>query len=133
MYEDCLKRGAYREIAINEDKIKSAKENAATMISAAKKLSTILDNDEEEWLSVFLGSYDALHLQAEAFLRSKGLRASDHKCLFAYVKKQTNITGFEKLRKARNDTHYYGKKMLTKELRKLSEEAQQLYEQMAKL
>lgn len=130
MYETCRKRGAYKDITINKDKVQSSKENAQTLISGAKKLAKILAKEDKEWLNVFLNTYDALHLLAESYLRSKGLRANDHKCLYAYITEQTGIEGFEKLRKARNDTHYYGQKFANEKLEKLSKEGTKIYEKL---
>lgn len=135
--DECRKRGAYREITINKDKARTTRDNADTMMSGARKLAATLAEEDEEWLAVFLTSYDALHLLAEAYLRSKGLKATDHKCLYAYVEEQTGLERFDELREARNDTHYYGKKISTEELRRLSKAARDLHaklrEEMAKL
>ncbi|MFP4523917.1 MAG: hypothetical protein ACLFO2_01180 [Candidatus Woesearchaeota archaeon] len=135
--EECRKRGAYREIVINKDKARTTRDNAKTMMSGARKLAAALAEKDEEWLAVFLTSYDALHLLAEAYLRSKGLKATDHKCLYAYVEEQTGLKGFEELRQARNDTHYHGKKLSTEKLRAHSEQVraihEKLQESMAKL
>lgn len=66
--------------------------NAQAMHAGAQRLAAILEEDADEWLTVFLNSYDALHLLAEAYLRGEGLKASDHKCLFAYVCKKLDVS-----------------------------------------
>ena len=62
-YKSCLADGYISEIRhINIDKVKSLIENAETSISTAEIVVKAINKQAKEWMSVYIGYYEALRI-----------------------------------------------------------------------
>lgn len=113
-YQSCLADGYINEIRqVNHDKIKSLMQNAETSISTANIVIKAINEQDKEWMSVFLDHYDALRIYTEALLHFSKLDIPNHKCLFAslcvkHPELELDWNFLDQVRRKRNGVNYYG-------------------------
>lgn len=113
-YQSCLADGYINEIReVNYDKIKSLMQNAETSIRTAKIVIKAINEQDKEWMSVFLDHYDALRIYTEALLYFDKFNIPNHECLFAclcvkHPELELDWNFLDKVRRKRNGVNYYG-------------------------
>lgn len=117
VYDSCLAEGFIEEMReVNVDRVKSLTENAETGISTAQIVIKAISKQAKEWMSVYIGYYEALRMYAEALLAFDKVRTTNHQCLFALLctkhpELELDWSFFEKVRTKRNGINYYGERV----------------------
>jgi len=113
-YSSCLKDGFFQKNEnVNTEKIKSLITNAQTSISSANIIKNIIKQKDKEWMSVYIGYYEALRIITEAFILFDKIKIANHQCLFVYLctkhtELELNCEFFDKVRTKRHGINYYG-------------------------
>lgn len=113
-YDICVSDGHVDEsLEVNYDKIRSLAENADVSLRTANIVIKAITKKDMEWMSVFLGNYDALRTYTEAYLLFDKLEIPNHECLFAclcvkHPELEFSWEFLDNVRKKRNRNNYYG-------------------------
>ena len=85
VYDSCLAEGFIEEMReVNVDRVKSLTENAETGISTAQIVIKAISKQAKEWMSVYIGYYEALRMYAESLLAFDKVRTTNHQCLLLF-------------------------------------------------
>ena len=104
-----LEQGVVKKITPNLNLIKSIYEDAIKRIEFYKKLEL----NEESSKFILENIYESLRELADAVLVKDGYKSYSHEASIIYLKKYnislSDINDFDRLRKIRNNSKYYGK------------------------
>ncbi|MBI1970649.1 hypothetical protein HYS47_02805 [Candidatus Woesearchaeota archaeon] len=110
----CKKEGKFiprEEISI--ERVKATLTIAEADVASADLIKKNLQQESNQWSSVYKLYYDALHELTESLLHLEKVKVENHQCLFAYLcekhpELELSWDFFEKVRTKRNGIHYYG-------------------------
>ncbi|MFH1408569.1 MAG: hypothetical protein ABIH34_01560 [Nanoarchaeota archaeon] len=88
--------------------------NAKTCVSSANLIVNSIKKNDPEWMSGYIGNYDALRMLSEALLLFDRVEVSNQVCLFAFLcssHDELNLSWkfLEEVRMKRNGIQDYGK------------------------
>ena len=108
-FASCTRNRLIKQIIQDNNLINSLVQSSDKKLKSQKKLE--LDDDTAG--SKISLAYDALRELLEALAISKGYKIYNHECYVAFLKevlKESDLGDqFDKFRRIRNDTNYYGK------------------------
>lgn len=104
-----LEQGVVKKITPNFNLIKSVYRDAIKRVEFYKKLEL----NEESSKFILENIYESLRELADAVLIKDGYKSYSHEASIVYLKKYniplSDLNGFDRLRKIRNNSKYYGK------------------------
>ncbi|MDO8661378.1 MAG: hypothetical protein Q7K43_05805 [Candidatus Woesearchaeota archaeon] len=111
-FEDLLNAGQVRKASVDKELAKSLVEQAFRQYAHAEK-DTITDENRDFVLSDY---YEAVRMLVDALIALSGYKAYSHEATVVFLAKDKDFPpvlseGFDRMRRLRNDLHYYGKRI----------------------
>ena len=129
-WQECLKSRTAKEVKLDYNKIKSAREVAKVKIESADALP------EHLYIGKITLLYDALREYLECIALEKGYKVYNHECYTAFLKEILGLSRegdiFDWLRKIRNGINYYGKMPKPEEAKKILAKLKHLIDKFKK-
>ena len=116
-WTECKKKMIVKEVKVDLNLIKSAREIAEIKVKSAEILP------DKFFVGKITLLYDALREYLECLAIERGFRLYNHECYAAFIKEILRFSGeaytFDTLRKIRNGINYYGKRVTAKEAKQI--------------
>lgn len=125
-FEECIKKRIVKEVAQDEELIKSLLKTSKNKLNSQEKLelNEITANSKISLL------YDSLREILEALALKNGFKIYNHECYTSFLKEFLNESSkadeFDDLRKIRNSINYYGKEISVQEAKEVLERLKNL-------
>src|SRR3989344_7421705 len=130
-FEDFVNTGQVKKTSIDKNLIKSLIEQAQRRLHRAENETLTEDNCD----FILEDYYEAMRALADAWLYFNGYKSYSHEATVAYLGKGKEFTpmfleGFDRLRRLRHGTRYYGKRVIIADAKEAQKLAKILFDKL---